>query len=86
MPLIRERYPDFGPTLAAEMLARHQGLTVSRETPRQWMADAGLWLSRRQQRTFHQPRSRREALGELMQLRFVPSESTRSYFEALGVV
>jgi hypothetical protein len=40
-------------------------LRVSRETLRSWMADAGLWLSRKQRRTFHQPRLRREAYGEL---------------------
>lgn len=78
------------------------------------MMAEGLWLSRTQRRTFHQPRLRRESYGELiqidgsdhrwfeqrgepctllvfiddatsklMQLRFVPSESTGSYFEAL---
>ena len=71
------------------------------------MVADGLWLSRKQRRTFHQPRLRRESYGELvqidgsehrwfehrgepctllvfiddatsrlMQLRFVPSEST----------
>jgi response regulator of citrate/malate metabolism len=33
---VRERYADFGPTLAAEHLAQ-EGLRVSRETLRQWM-------------------------------------------------
>ena len=55
--LIRERYTDFGSILAAEMLAKYHGLVLPRETLRQWMANAGLWLSRRQCRTFHQPRS-----------------------------
>ncbi|MCA1444973.1 hypothetical protein I6F07_33470, partial [Ensifer sp. IC4062] len=41
--IVRERYADFGPTLAAEKLAEHDGLTVSRETLRKWMAEAGLW-------------------------------------------
>jgi transposase len=112
--LVRSTYADFGPTLAAETLAEKHGLEVSRETLRKWMVDAGLWLSREQRRRFHQPRLRREALGELvqidgsehrwfedradpctllvfiddatgrlMQLRFVPSESAFSYFEAL---
>jgi hypothetical protein len=112
--LIRRAYADFGPTLAAEMLAERHGLEVSRETLRGWMIEAGLWLSRKQRRRFHQPRLRREALGELvqidgsehrwfedradpctllvfiddatgrlMQLRFVPSESAFTYFEAL---
>ena len=66
--LIRERYADFGPSLAAEKLADLHGLTVSVETLRKWMIAAGLWLSRKQRRTFHQPRLRRECLGELIQI------------------
>jgi len=66
--LVKEKYEDFGPTLAAEMLAEHHGFKVSRETLRNWMQDAGLWLSRKQRRTFHQPRSRRECFGELIQI------------------
>jgi hypothetical protein len=65
---VRERYADFGPTLAAEMLAERHGLVVSRETLRGWMLEAGLWRSRRQRRTLHQPRLRREHLGELVQI------------------
>jgi hypothetical protein len=78
------------------------------------MVEAGLWLSRKQRRSFHQPRLRLESYGELiqidgsehrwfedrgepctllvfiddatsslMQLRFVLSESTSSYFAVL---
>lgn len=114
--LVRENYIDFGPTLAAEKLAEDHELKVSRETLRKWMQAAGIWLSRKQRRTFHQPRLRRECYGELiqidgsdhrwfedrgpactllvfiddatstlMQLRFVTSESTFSYFEALDL-
>ena len=68
MALVRTHYPDFGPTLAAEMLALRHELKVSRETLRGWMTEAGLWLSRKQRRSFHQPRLRREALGELVQI------------------
>jgi hypothetical protein len=112
--LVKESYPDFGPTLAAEMLADQHGFKVSRETLRKWMIADGIWLPRKERRKFHQPRLRRECLGELiqidgsdhhwfedrgpactllvfiddatstlMQLRFVTSESTFSYFEAL---
>ncbi|KQV16759.1 transposase [Rhizobium sp. Root1203] len=78
--LVRERYVDFGPTLAAEKLAERDGLTVSRETLRQWMSEAGVWLSRKQRRTFHQPRLRREAYGELVQL----DGSEHRWFEDRG--
>lgn len=65
---VREHYADFGPTLAAEMLREHHQLKVSRETLRGWMSAAGLWLSRRQRRSVHQPRLRRECLGDLVQI------------------
>ena len=68
LALVRENYADFGPTLATEMLAERHDLDVSRETLRKWMAADGLWLSRAQRRQFHQPRRRREAFGELIQI------------------
>ena len=68
LELVRQNYRDFGPTLAAEVLLRQHGVEVSRETLRKWMAEAGLWLSRKQRRTFHQPRLRRESYGELVQI------------------
>jgi len=44
---VRQRYADFGPTLAAEQLAK-EGLSVSRETLRRWMTQAQLWCPRSQ--------------------------------------
>ncbi|MCV9967695.1 ISNCY family transposase [Pararhizobium sp. BT-229] len=78
--LVRERYADFGPTLATEKLTERDGLRVSRETVRGWMSEAGLWLSRKQRRTFHQPRLRREAYGELVQI----DGSEHRWFEDRG--
>src|SRR5690349_739419 len=43
---VRERYADFGPTLAAEKLAELHDVRLSRETLRQWMSEAGLWVPR----------------------------------------
>jgi hypothetical protein len=114
LELVRTRYADFGPTLAIEVLRDKHAIKVGRETLRTWMVEAGLWLSRQQRRSFHQPRLRRESYGELiqidgsdhrwfedrgerctllvfiddatsklMQLQFVPGESTDFYFEAL---
>ena len=42
---IGQRYADFGPTLAAEHLAK-EGFLVSRETLRKWMTKAALWRPR----------------------------------------
>ncbi len=114
LDLVKSKYADFGPTLATEVLLAKHDIQVGRETLRSWMLEEGLWQSRKQRRSFHQPRLRRESYGELiqidgsdhrwfeqrgepctllvfiddatsklMQLRFVPSESTDSYFAAL---
>lgn len=112
--LIRDRYPDFGPTLACEKLRERHGLTLAKETVRVLMMAAGLWTPRKQRAAkIHQPRNRRACLGELiqidgsdhawfedrapactllvfiddatsrlMQLHFVPTESSFAYFEA----
>src|SRR6266481_1445437 len=46
----KKRYPDFGPTLAAEHLGR-EGLMVDHETLRQWLLAKGWWtLKRRRQK------------------------------------
>jgi hypothetical protein len=114
LELVKSKYADFGPKLATEVLLARHDIQVGRETLRSWMLEEGLWQSRKQRRSFHEPRLRRESYGELiqidgsdhrwfeqrgepctllvfiddatsklMQLRFVPSESTDSYFAAL---
>ena len=63
---VRQRYADFGPTLAAEHLAE-EGLPVSRETLRKWMVKASLWRPRAQRvKTIHVWRERRACFGELV--------------------
>src|SRR6201997_2417147 len=67
--IIRQNYADFGPTLAAEKLAAEHGFAFSSETVRKWMIEDGLWLDRKQrQKRVHQPRPRRECVGELVQV------------------
>jgi hypothetical protein len=78
--LVRSRYADFGPSLAGEVLFEKDGVKVSRETLRRWMVEDGLWLSRKRRRTFHQPRLRREACGELIQI----DGSEHRWFEDRG--
>jgi winged helix-turn helix protein len=69
LALIREWYWDFGPTLVAEKLREVHGIALGRETLRLWMIEAGLWLDRAQRRKrVHQPRSRRDCVGELVQV------------------
>ena len=79
--IIRERYPDFGPTLAAEKLAELHDIHLARETVRQWMIAAGLWTDRRARlKAVHQPRYRRDCLGELIQI----DGSEHWWFEGRG--
>ncbi len=69
LALVRERYADFGPTLAQEKLSEEHAVTVSVETLRQWMIAADLWVPRAQRdRRVHQPRGRRACVGELVQV------------------
>lgn len=44
--IIRERYTDFGPTLACEKLAELHDVHLSKETVRSLMVKAGLWIPR----------------------------------------
>ena len=61
-------YRGFGPTLAAEYLAKKHDIEVSRETVRQWMIGAKLWRPRRQRvEKVHEWRPRRSRYGELVQ-------------------
>ena len=79
--LIRERYSDFGPTLAGEKLAELHGIYLGRETIRQWMMAAGIWKDRRQRlKPVHQPRHRRDCVGELVQI----DGSDHWWFETRG--
>lgn len=61
-------YRGFGPTLAAEYLAKKHKIGVNRETVRQWMIGAKLWRPRKQRiEKVHEWRPRRSRCGELVQ-------------------
>lgn len=75
----RERYADFGLTIASEKLAG-DGLTVSRETLRRWLKAEGLWLGRQTERKHRRRRRRREHFGELVQM----DGSDHGWFEDRG--
>ena len=68
LALIGERYGDYGPTLASEVLAQEHAIEVNRETLRQWMSAEKLWKPRRQKlKKVHVWRPRRRHRGELVQ-------------------
>lgn len=67
--LIKQHYPDFGPTLATEKLAEIHGVTISVETVRKLMIEHDIWIPKSKRATrAYQPRYRRERFGELIQI------------------
>jgi transposase len=79
LSIVRERYADFGPTLACEKLRECHDLKLSKETVRKLMAEVGLWIPRRQRTSkIYQPRNRRSCVGELVQI----DGSDHAWFEA----
>lgn len=79
--LIRENFHDYGPTLAAEKLKEHYGISLCKETVRQWMIEAGLWRPfQKPIPKLHPSRERRACLGELLQI----DGSHHDWFEGRG--
>lgn len=69
LALIKDRYADFGPTLACEKLRELHEVNLSVEAVRKLMIGAELWTPRAlRDRAVHQPRVRRACLGELVQI------------------
>jgi transposase len=78
--LYREKYADFGPTLAAEKLAADDGHEVNRQTLRRMLRAAGLWAGRRRRKPHRSRRERRACLGEMAQM----DGSDHDWFEGRG--
>jgi transposase len=81
LDLIKEKYVDFGPTLAHEKLSEVDKLEISRESVRQLMIVEKMWKPRRaKQASTHQMRERRACVGELVQI----DGSDHAWFEDRG--
>lgn len=78
--LYQEAYPDYGPTLFAEMLAQHHDLVIDSDTLRRWLKETGLWTGLRAARKHRQRRERRDAIGALIQF----DGSSHDWFEGRG--
>ena len=63
----QQRYPDFGPTLAAEKM-HQEGLVVDHETLRRWLVGKGLWRVGRKRQKHRSWRERKECFGQMVQL------------------
>ena len=81
LDLIREKYEDFGPTLAHEKLTEVHQLPLSRESVRQIMIAERIWKPKRaKQPPAHPLRERRACFGELVQI----DGSDHDWFEGRG--
>jgi transposase len=81
LSIIRDRYSDFGPTLACEKLRERHGIVIGKETVRKLMSEAGLWIPRKlRSPSIYQPRNRRHCVGELIQI----DGSDHRWFEDRG--
>jgi len=78
--LYRQRYPDYGPTLFAEMLKDHHRLRIAPETLRRWLIADRKWIGIRKTRLHRKHRERRAAIGSLVQL----DGSVHDWFEGRG--
>lgn len=65
---VRERYQDFGPTLASEHLREDDQLSVHAETLRRWMKEEGISRRQRKRKPYRQRRERKRHFGELVQM------------------
>lgn len=68
LTIIKQIYPDFKPSFAAEKLKEQHGLIVNPETLRLWMIEDGLWKAHLQRKVnYHAWRQRKDYFGELEQ-------------------
>jgi len=77
---VRTHYADFGPTLAAEMLAKHHALSLDSETLRRWLIADGQWQRHRRRSPQRQRRERKAHAGQLVQI----DGSHHDWFEGRG--
>ena len=76
---VETRYPDFGPTLAAEYLSA-EGLKVDHETLRRWLLAEGKRVVRGRRQKHRQWRERKPCFGAMVQL----DGSDHDWFEGRG--
>jgi len=68
MAIIKEYYPDFGPTFAAEKLAQNHTIVINRETLRKVMIKEGVWRGKKRKTKHRRLRERKAMFGIMIQL------------------
>jgi len=67
LELYKEKYFDFGPTLAQETLLEKDNLEISLSVLRRALLDEGLWKKRKKTSEYRSRRTPRSCFGELVQ-------------------
>ena len=69
MKIVKEKYIDFGPTLANEKLKDIHGIDLSTESLRQLMINQKLWIAKpvQTEKYPHTWRARKDSFGEMEQ-------------------
>jgi hypothetical protein len=82
LEIVREEYPDFGPTFANEKLWEKHGIKISVFTLRGKMMEEGLWNAKKKGKKHRAWRERRSCVGEMTQL----DGSVHDWFEGRGPI
>lgn len=80
LKLYKEKYPDFGPTLASEKLFEINKIKINDETLRLWLIKESIPYKQRKKRPHRQWRQRKECFGEMVQM----DGSHHDWFEGRG--
>jgi transposase len=79
LAIVKRKYADYGPTLAAECLAEEDKLHVHPETLRRWGMAGGQWKPR-ERKAYRTRRARRSCFGQMLQM----DGSHHDWFEGRG--
>jgi len=80
LALYKEKYPDFGPTLANEKLFEIDKIKIAPQTLRNWLIEGGTWQITRKHRKHRQWRERKHLFGQMIQI----DGSHHTWFEKRG--
>jgi transposase len=78
--LFKDKYRDFGPTLASEKLFERDQIKINDETLRLWLIEQAIPYKRRKKRPHRQWRERKEYFGQMVQM----DGSHHAWFETRG--
>ena len=68
LTLFKNKYPDFGPTLASEKLFERDKIKINDETLRLWLIEESIPYKKRKKRPHRQWRERKHRFGQMIQM------------------